>query len=291
MKYKITHTTVYTYSDLVPVCQNEAHLTPRPSLWQMCNYHRLRIKPPPPHIGKRLDYFGNPVNFFTITEGHRKLIVTAISKLEVKAGPNLPSISPPWESVRDNLLNDLSEGGLDARQFTFDSPLVAASPDLHEFGQPSFTPGRPILEAVRDLTARVFTEFKYDPTATNVNTPLEEVLRLRRGVCQDLAHLAIGVVRSHGLAARYVSGYLRTIPPPGKQRLIGADASHAWLSVYCGSLGWVDVDPTNNVLIGTDHITLAWGRDYTDVCPIRGMFVGGGHHTMAVSVDVAPLEG
>ncbi|MCA9209436.1 MAG: transglutaminase family protein, partial [Planctomycetales bacterium] len=146
------------------------------------------------------------------------------------------------------------------------------------------------VEAATDLNARIHTEFAYDPRATTVNTPLEQVLKQRRGVCQDFAHLAIGCLRAMGLPARYVSGYLRTIPPPGQPRLVGADASHAWLSVYCGPLGWVDLDPTNNVIPTTDHLTVAWGRDYSDVCPIQGVFVGGGQHTMTVSVDVEPLQ-
>ncbi len=178
---------------------------------------------------------------------------------------------------------------LEAYQFAFDSPHVPTSPDLADYAAVSFSPGRPWLEALLDLTRRIHTEFKYDQTATNVSTPLERSAAMRRGVCQDFAHLQIGCLRSLGLAARYVSGYLVTAPPPGQPRLVGADASHAWLSAFSPEHGWIDVDPTNDMIPSPKHITLAWGRDYSDVCPIKGVFIGGGHHGMNVSVDVMPL--
>ena len=290
MAYKITHTTTYTYGETVPVCHNEVHLTPRETDWQNCRQFRLSIRPHSDAVGRRTDYFGNQLHLFSIQEGHRRLKVTSTSRVEVKPRGLCPlNQSPPWESVRDGLVAPIDVPRLEAIQFVLDSPSVIASSALREYATPSFTPGRPLLEAVRDLTARIHADFKYDPRATTVNTPLEEVLELRRGVCQDFAHLEIGCLRSLGLAARYVSGYLRTIPPPGKPRLVGADASHAWLSCYCDGQGWVDVDPTNNCFLNADHITVAWGRDYTDVCPIKGVFVGGGAHTMSVSVDVEPL--
>jgi transglutaminase-like putative cysteine protease len=186
---------------------------------------------------------------------------------------------------------DRSPAGLAAYQYAFDSPCVRNSPELADFALPSFTPGRPILAAAADLTRRIHTEFRYDPTATSVNTPPSEVLKTRRGVCQDFAHLAIGCLRSLGLPARYVSGYLLTTPPPGKPRLVGADASHAWFSVYTPDCDWVDYDPTNNIRPSDQHVTLAWGRDYSDVCPIKGVFFGGGQQVVQVSVDVTPLEG
>lgn len=287
--YRITHTTTYRYADAVPICHNEVHLTPRDTYWQSCNHFRLAIKPHPEAVGKRLDYFGNILHHFSIQESHRRLSVSAISRIDVRAR-ELPSLSksPAWEQVRDSFRRSLDASHLEAIQFNFDSPSVTASNRLLEYARPSFPAGRPILEAVQDLTKRIHTDFKYDPRATTVNTPLEEVLELRRGVCQDFAHLEIGCLRSLGLAARYVSGYLRTLPPPGKPRLIGADASHAWLSVFCEDWGWVDVDPTNDCFPSLDHITVAWGRDYTDVCPVNGVFVGGGTHTMTVSVDVEP---
>lgn len=288
--YKIVHSTNYLYADTVAVCHNEVHLMPRDTYWQTCEHFRLSIKPHPDAVGKRDDYFGNHVQYFSIQEGHRRLSVTASSRVSVRARELPPvELSPPWETVRDGLQTPFEGVRLDAVQFLFDSRSVISSPQLREYATPSFPAGRPILQAVEELTNRIHTDFKYDPRATTVNTPLTEVLELRRGVCQDFAHLQIGCLRSLGLPARYVSGYLRTIPPSGKPRLIGADASHAWLSVYCNDWGWVDVDPTNDCFTNLDHVTVAWGRDYTDVCPINGVFVGGGTHTMTVSVDVEPL--
>lgn len=291
IKYKITHTTTYTYGEPVLVCQNELRLTPRDSRLQMCRQHRLIIKPHPAVSGRRLDYFGNLLNYFSIEESHRRLAVTATSRVEIRP-PDLPDPAQtiPWELMRDGLPRDLSRPGLEAIQFRVNSPGAAATPALRDYASASFPAGRPILEAALDLTGRIHREFKYDPTATTVSSPLHEVFQLRRGVCQDFAHVEIGCLRSLGLPARYVSGYLRTLPPPGRPRLVGADASHAWLSVYCGDAGWIDLDPTNNVLPTTDHITVAWGRDYHDVCPIKGVFVGGGQHMMSVSVDVMPAE-
>ena len=291
MKYKITHNTTYQYDETVPVCQNQSHLTPRSDGGQACGYHRLKIRPPPSSSNRRVDYFGNTVSLFSIAQGHKRLSVTATSAVEVwRREPPESEPSPKWEQVRDGLPLNRSAGGLEAYQFCFDSPHVPRGDALQEYAIASFSPGRPILPALRDLTARIHSEFAYDPTATTVSTPVEEVLTNRRGVCQDLAHVQIGCLRSLGLAARYVSGYLRTVPAEGQARLVGADASHAWLSVCCGELGWVDVDPTNDLLAGADHITVAWGRDYSDVCPLNGMFICGGQHTMKVAVDVVPVE-
>lgn len=289
MKYKITHNTTYEYGQIVPVCHNEVHLTPRHDLGQTCPYHRIIVRPAAEATGKRIDYFGNTVTHFAITQGHKKLSVTATSTVEVRRNaPSELSTSSPWEQVRDSLPLNLSRQGLDTYQFVFESPNVSRLPELTEYARVSFTPARPILEATQDLTRRIHKDFTYDPEATTVSTPIQEVFQQRRGVCQDLAHVQIGCLRAIGLAARYVSGYLRTIPPKGQPRLIGADASHAWLSVYCGSRGWLDTDPTNDCFPSNDHITLAVGRDYSDVCPISGMFVGGGEHTMTVAVDVVP---
>lgn len=289
--YKITHTTTYKYVEMVPVCHNEVHLTPRDTDTQTCHNFRLQIKPEPDLVSRRTDYFGNQVHSFSIPEGHRRLSVSATSRVHVRERELTPADqSCPWEIVRDGLIQTQDLERLEAIQYLFDSPSVIISENLRDYAKPSFPEGRPILEAVADLTTRIHKDFKYDPRATTVNTPLEDVLELRRGVCQDFAHLQIGCLRSLGLPARYVSGYLRTIPPPGKPRLIGADASHAWLSIFCNEIGWVDVDPTNDCFINLDHITVAWGRDYTDVCPIKGVFVGGGAHAMTVSVDVEPLK-
>jgi transglutaminase-like putative cysteine protease len=289
MRYKVLHTTTYTYSDAVPICHNEVHLIPRDAARQACLYNRLRIKPQPSVMEQRIDYFGNRVTSFAIEQAHQKLTVAALSRVHVTPAPPAsdPSVSAPWEDVRDALqsYSDLVE----VYQFVFDSTLINASAALRAYAEPSFTPRRPIVAAALDLCERIHRDFIYDPEATTVSTPLPDVLQLKRGVCQDFAHLAIGCVRSLGLAARYVSGYLLTQPPPGRQRLVGSDASHAWLGVYTGNLGWLDIDPTNNVVPSLEHITLAWGRDYSDVCPIQGVFIGGGQHGLSVSVDVSPI--
>ena len=291
MRYKITHTTTYNYSDTVPICHNEVHLTPRDGRGQSCHSHRLAISPHPATFDRRTDYFGNQLHHFSIIEGHKRLIVRAVSRVEVRplAAPK-PESTSAWEQVGTDVQTITSPVMLEALQFTLESPSITIPNSVREYVKPSFPAGRPILEGLVDLTTRIHRDFKYDPRATTVSTPVDEVFDIRRGVCQDFAHLQIAALRSLGIPARYVSGYLRTLPPPGRPRLVGADASHAWLSVFCGDAGWIDVDPTNDCLTSTDHITVAWGRDYIDVCPIRGVFIGGGNHSMKVSVDVLPLE-
>ncbi len=239
-------------------------------------------------IREQADFFGNRATYFTIEEPHDELKVKAVSRVAVApAAPPDPAATPPWEAALASLELDRSPQGLEARQFVFDSPYVRASADLAHYAAPSFPPGRPLLDAALDLMRRIHADFRYDPRATTLSTPLREVLALRRGVCQDFAHLQIGCLRSLGLAARYVSGYLRTTPPPGRPRLVGADASHAWLSVWCPGFGWIDLDPTNAQIPSEGHILLAWGRDYDDVSPIKGVNLGGGRHSMTVEVDVA----
>jgi transglutaminase-like putative cysteine protease len=217
--------------------------------------------------------------------------VEASSELEVYAmPPRVLSDSPAWETVRDTVPGDHSPDGLDAYQFVFDSTRISSKPALADYGRESFPPRRPLLEAVYDLTTRIHHDFRFDAKATEVTTPVETFFEKRRGVCQDFSHLQIACLRSLGLPARYISGYLRTLPPPGRARLVGADASHAWCSVWCPGVGWVDFDPTNNCLPSDGHITLAWGRDYSDVSPIRGVLLGGAKHTLKVGVDVMPME-
>jgi transglutaminase-like putative cysteine protease len=291
MNYQISHTTTYEYHETVATCQNIVHLAPRAVPRQTCHQHRLLVRPNPTAISRRTDYFGNPVAYFSISEGHRRLSITSMSRVEVRPSTLAATAeSPPWESVRDALPLDRGAHAVNNYQYCFDSPHVTRDAQMEAYGAATFAPGRPILEGVVELTARIYKDFTYDAQATTVHTPLTEVFSQRRGVCQDLAHVQIGCLRSLGLAARYVSGYLRTIPPPGRPRLVGADASHAWVAVYCGPLGWVDVDPTNDALVDTHHITISWGRDYSDVCPINGVFVGGGAHVMSVSADVEPLD-
>jgi transglutaminase-like putative cysteine protease len=247
------------------------------------------IHPDPTDISHRHDSFGNPVSYFSIDRPHRGLTVTAKNDVVVSAVATVsPGATHSWEKIAANLRNDRSIESLDAYQYAFASPSAEPFAELSDYAKRSFRRGRPILDAVLDLTARIHEDLDYAPHATTVHTPLADVFKWRLGVCQDFAHLQIACLRGMGLAARYVSGYLRTDPPPGKPRLVGADASHAWLSVYCGEPGWIDVDPTNNVVVSSDHITLAWGRDYGDVCPIQGVIGGGGEPRLQVSVDVVP---
>jgi transglutaminase-like putative cysteine protease len=204
-------------------------------------------------------------------------------------GPD-PKATPPWEHALHVLRQERDPETLDAYQYAFDSPYIRLGADLAAYAAPSFPTGRPLLDAALDLTRRIHADYRYDPTATTTATPLEKVMELRRGVCQDFAHLQIGCLRSLGLAARYVSGYLLTNPPPGRPRLVGADASHAWLSVYCPGSGWIDLDPTNNQIPHDNHILVAWGRDYEDVSPVNGVVLGGGKHYVTVAVDVVKLN-
>jgi len=291
MTYRVTHTTTYVYSEPVTLCHNLVHLTPRDTPYQTTRHPQLLVSPLPAVSKARTDFFGNHAQFFTVQEPHQKLAVTARSITQVtQFVPPAADATPPWEQVRATLEGDRSPQGLAAYQFAFDSPYIRTSPDLAAYAEPSFAAGRPLLDAVLDLTRRIHEDFRYDHTATTLATPIHEVLRVRRGVCQDFAHLQIGCLRSLGLAARYVSGYLLTNPPPGQQRLVGADASHAWLSVFCPGSGWIDVDPTNNLIPSQKHITLAWGRDYDDVSPIKGVILGGGEHAVAVGVDVVVVN-
>jgi transglutaminase-like putative cysteine protease len=291
MKYKITHVTNYDYAEVVAVSQNIVHLMPRATSRQRCLSHRLLVRPQPAEISRRTDFFGNMVQDFSIHQGHRSLRVMAVSKVQVQAKAIInPAAAPPWSALLEHVSTARTKSALYAYQFCFASPHITPCDELAEYARQSFPPNRSILLAARELNERIHADFTYDSQATDVQTPCLDVFRQRRGVCQDLAHVAIGCLRSLGLPARYVSGYLRTIPPPGRPRLVGADASHAWFSVYCGPLGWIDFDPTNDLLPNTDHVTVAWGRDYSDVTPIHGMFVGGGQHRLAVSVDVMPCD-
>jgi transglutaminase-like putative cysteine protease len=290
MRIKILHETAYEYEEPVTTSHHEVHLTPRDGDGQMCFAHELTISPTPGAERDRIDYFKNRVRYFGLHEPHTSLRI--VSRSEVRLRPrgaqSLPLWSMPWEEARERVARGRAPELLQAYGFVFDSPYVSVGADLLELARPSFVPNRPLLEAVTDLTKRIFTEFRYDRTATNISTPLSDVLRHRRGVCQDFAHLEIGCLRALGLAGRYVSGYLLTSPPPGKPRLIGADASHAWVSTYLPNIGWVDFDPANNLVRPDKHVTVAYGRDFGDVTPVHGVILGGGRHTMRVSVDVAP---
>lgn len=290
MNYAIRHTTCYRYSGSVASCHNEARLLPRDTPWQVCGDSQIAITPKPSLQSERLDFFGNRVLYFAVQDIHHELEVTIRTRIATGPRPLTPQTpSPAWEEVA-RIIRELPElSAMEARLYTLDSPFIRRDTTLAQYAQASFPAGRPLIEAALDLTRRIFREFTYDPHYTTLATPLHEVLESRRGVCQDFAHLAIGCLRSLGLAARYVSGYLETLPPPGQEKLIGADASHAWLAVYVPGLGWAEFDPTNDCMPGERHVILAWGRDYADVPPLKGVMSGGGAHTLEVAVDVNSL--
>ncbi|WP_439860922.1 transglutaminase family protein [Pseudomonas sp. MBLB4136] len=291
--YRIIHDTHYRYSAPVSLAQQLAHLWPRPCAWQRCDERELQVSPRPCQRRDELDVFGNPLTRLVFERPHDALVVGARLRIEVLARPALTlTDSPPWESISGALSYSgraLSPALLDAARYRFESPYVRLKQAFVDYADDCFPARRPLLLAVQALMGKIFEEFTFDAVATQVATPLLQVLEARRGVCQDFAHLMLACLRSRGLAARYVSGYLLTQPPPGQPRLIGADASHAWVSVYCPRQGWVDFDPTNNIRPALEHITLAWGRDFADVSPLRGVILGGGSHDPEVQVTVLPL--
>ncbi|MFZ5890143.1 MAG: transglutaminase family protein [Myxococcota bacterium] len=287
MHYRVSHSTTYEYSEAVSICHNEARLSPRRTEQQTPLSTRLVIEPSAVLLAEDRDYFGNVVHFFTLEEAHLRLSVTACSELDITPYERpVLSLSPAWEFVRDSVRQERNGEGLRALEYTLESPHVRFAPGLLEYATASFGKGRPLLEAVFELTQRIHSEFRYEPGATSVATPLGQVLETRRGVCQDFAHLQIGMLRALGLPARYVSGYIHNAPPPGQPKLVGADASHAWLSVWCPGFGYVDFDPTNGSIPCDEHLTLAWGRDFSDTSPLRGVILGGGNHIVRVGVDV-----
>ncbi|MEP6668321.1 MAG: transglutaminase family protein [Chthoniobacter sp.] len=288
MLYDITHRTTYGYGSDVSVAHHLAHLHPRELPSQQISDFKLSVEPAPTVNTEHVDYYGNTTTFFTIGNPHDRLVATARSRVRITP-PLLPNAARTlaWQQVRDRCASDVLTPDSEVGEFRFDSPNIARRPVLADYAAPSFPKDRPLLEAIVDFNGRIFRDFKFDSRATTVATPVDEVFKKRRGVCQDFAHLAIACLRSLGLPARYVSGYLETLPPPGKARLIGADASHAWFSVWCSGHGWIDADPTNNILPGDRHVTVAWGRDFSDVSPLRGVVVGGRGHSLGVSVDVA----
>ncbi len=290
MKYRILHTTEYKYSEPASLSQNELFLYPRETVGQRVTSCRVVITPEPQYLHQRIDYFGNVVHVFMVQHPHNQLTVKAESRIETLplTIPH-PDNSLPWEEVVARLASHSHPSELIAYQFVFPSPMTSISDEIREYAAASFKNGTPVLRGAVDLMGRIFTEFTYDKDATGVDTTVEQVLQHRKGVCQDFAHLMVSCLRSLGLAARYVSGYLETQPPPGKEKMVGADASHAWLAIFVPELGWIDLDPTNNLIPGEQHITLAWGRDYGDVTPVKGVVMGGGVHSLHVMVDVAAL--
>ena len=292
MRYVIIHKTGYRYSAPASLSQNELFLRPRQTVLQNVVESSISIFPEPQYQHRRTDYYGNTVDVFMIQHPHDELEITASSVVETNI-PVLPfqPKTAPWEEVARRLAIRSQPADLEASQFVFASPMVSLSSEVLAYARPSFSPGTPLLVGAFDLMHRIFTEFVYDRTASNVDTTVERVLANRKGVCQDFAHLAISCLRALGIAARYVSGYLETIPPPGKTKVFGADASHAWVSVFLPDFGWVDFDPTNNQMVNERYITLAWGRDYGDVAPVKGVVMGGGTHRLSVMVDVAAQKG
>lgn len=292
-RYQIFHDTHYRYDSPVSLAQQLAHLWPRACAWQQCSERQLLISPEPTSRRDEQDVFGNPLTRLAFERPHDELQVNAQLSVEVLDRPPLDfAASEAWDAARNSLSysgRPLAPQMLDACRYRFESPYVHLKQSFVEFSASCFPPGRPLLLGVQALMEKIFSEFTFDAEATQVATPLVEVLERRRGVCQDFAHLMLACLRSRGLAARYISGYLLTQPPPGQPRLIGADASHAWVSVFCPVLGWVDFDPTNNVQPALEHITLAWGRDFSDVSPLRGVILGGGSHDPDVRVTVMPL--
>jgi transglutaminase-like putative cysteine protease len=284
MKLRTAHTTRYLYRGPVSMCHTEVHLTPRARPHQILLEHELMVRPTPDFSLAREDYFGNEVTAISIEQPHQELTITARSLVQMASGdaPHL-DLSPPWEQVREETRLRATPESFEAGQFVFESPLVARGPAFAEYAAPSFPPGHPFLQSVSDLSARIYKEFRYDPRASTVSTPVATVLEARRGVCQDFAQVMIACLRSLDFPARYVSGYVRT-----GGGVVGGDASHAWVSVWCPTFGWIDFDPTNNLIPDGEHVTLAWGRDYSDVTPVKGVSLGGGEHVISVSVDVSP---
>ena len=290
MLFSVVHRTTYRYASAVSLSHHTAHLRPLDLPYQTCRSHQLAISPLPTSIEEDRDYFGNGVAAFNITQPHHELMVEATSEVEIFARDRPDYLfDRPWEDVAAETTSARTPGALYATEFLFPSPSVDITDSVTAFSQISFVPGRSILDAALDLNRRIYEEFTFDPQATTITTAPAEVLTLKRGVCQDFAHLAIACCRAVGIPARYISGYLETQPPRGQPRLVGADASHAWLSVFAGNGDWIDIDPTNDILAGIGHIALATGRDYRDVSPLRGIIVGGGEHSMDVAVDVERL--
>ncbi|MDY7576831.1 transglutaminase family protein [Herbaspirillum sp. RTI4] len=294
--YHILHETSYTYSAPVRLSHQILRLTPRSLPWQICAAHHMHIAPEPHHVRLFEDSFGNSVQAFSLDSDHISLNVFAESRVELSARPQMGE-TPQWEAVGERFVYHagyaLSEAELEAARYLFESTHVRNKREFSRYAQECFTPGRSLLEGVEALMLRIYTEFSFDPDATTVSTPVTEVFANKRGVCQDFAHFMLSCLRSMGLPARYVSGYLLTEPPPGEPRLVGADASHAWVAVYCPGIDgqpgfWIEADPTNGIFAGTSHIILGWGRDFLDVSPLRGVLIGGGQQTMKVAVTVTP---
>ncbi|PWU05378.1 MAG: transglutaminase [Terriglobia bacterium] len=283
MNVRVRHTTTYLYREPVSICHTEVRLAPREDRSQRILEHKLSISPPPGGTFGHKDYFGNHVLYFSLHEPHQTLTISAESVIELEnAEPLEPGLTPPWEEALGDAWLQEEGRGLKAYQYVFESPRITPGPEFADYARPSFPRERPLLEACLDLCHRIHADFRYDQQATTVATSVAEVFKTRRGVCQDFAHFAIAGLRSLGFAARYVSGYLRS------PDLVGSQASHAWVAVFCPGFGWLGLDPTNDQLPDGNHITLAYGRDYSDVAPVKGVTLGGGEQVIDVEVLVEP---
>ncbi|MDA8743293.1 transglutaminase family protein [Rubripirellula amarantea] len=291
-RYHISHRTMYKYSAPVAICQNQLRMMPRSLKRQtcetICHHVETLIKPEPTVTQQHVDYFGNQVIAFSVESLHDELDILVQSDVTVSKTMEIKSlVSTPWESVLESINNATDPNWLFAKEFQYNSPRIHRRSKFAEYAAPSFPQGRPIIEASLDLTKRIHQDFAYDSKATHVGTTTEESFLLRAGVCQDFSHVQIACLRSLGIPACYVSGYLRTVPADGKPRMTGADESHAWISVYTGpEFGWIDFDPTNACAADTNHIPICIGRDYSEVSPMRGVVIGGGVATLSVAVDV-----
>ncbi|MDO6737501.1 transglutaminase family protein [Wenyingzhuangia sp. 2_MG-2023] len=297
MLYKINHTTCYDYDEGVTFCHNIAILKPKNIIGQNLVNYNLDISPAPIVFSEREDFFGNTVTRFSIQEYHKQLKVTATSKVDrnMALAPNIDFFSDAKKitlSETLQLLKQVDPKSLEARQFQLESVLIhTIGQEIKDYALKSFKPNRSVFEASYELMERIFNDFEFNTTFSNVATPITDVMREKKGVCQDFAQIAIACLRSVHLPARYISGYIETLPPPGKEKLIGTDASHAWFSVYIPTFGWVDFDPTNNQIPKDQHIVVAWGRDYYDVAPLKGVLYSSGLSKLSVSVDIRPEGG
>ena len=289
--YRIQHSTTYTYDGEVTSSYGQFYLRPRELGWQRCLRHEVTINPAPSDLFVHDDLYGNAKSYFHVTEPHQKLVVTAISHVEVEVERfDEDRLALPWEQARPSARPEQPDAW-QATDFTFPSPYVEVPPGIEEYTRRSFTPGRPVGEAAVELMHRVHDDFTYKFGSTSVTTSVSTLLAHKMGVCQDFSHFMVSGLRSLGLAGRYVSGYLATRPPPGKPRLVGADASHAWVGCWVPGAGWLYLDPTNAKVIDESHATVAYGRDYGDVLPVKGViFTESKHSTMKVSVDMAPVD-
>ena len=289
MNYSVTHRTTYRYHSDVAYSRLVGHLVPRATPRQRPLSFEVSLSPEPVKSFERPDFFGNTTSWLTIDEPHAVLDIFAESRVAVDPIPAFePDAGQRWETVRTAFEFPADPEARDALQYTFDTPLTAPNDDVVEYARRSFQRGRSLFACVLELNSRIHADFAFDKEATDTRTTVKRAFELRAGVCQDLAQVGLASVRAMGLAARYVSGYLLTHPPPGRERLIGADASHAWFSVWIPPFGWVDFDPTNDMLPSSEHITVAWARDYGDVTPIHGIFTGGSEQEVEVAVDVVP---